>query len=1055
MAAEGRRLSSRPALVAGAVRRLGHRDGIGTGERVLQALIELLIERLLAFGLPLPALGAFVFRVRRQFGPVRPQRSVLVPFFHHGGSPVRPSSAAWLVNIISGPIVFSGSGRLEDDEPNPDTYVGATVSGFAIGDTIDLAGLSWHGNISATLLPNNVLHIVEGSATLDLQLDPSQDFTGTSFKLSYLQSSDPNIPSGGTRVTLVSGSISQQHVSSLFTIGAGESSDGLAVDSGGSVVVNSGGSAANVVLAASASMSLNFGALASGVFNGGGYFLVGPGGTASGVTGSGGGLLKVSAGGLIVGTHLTNNHGTDEIVLGMDSAGFVGSGGGQSVFSGGVAADTVVAAGGQQIINPHGTGRDIVVQKDGSVIITHGGAIVGSITAGGKLELFSGAVVSGVISFSRGGIVQIDTPAQAALNYFPTTARLGDFGVDDVIDLRLVSFDTKGSASVVSGNELKVTEHGINYLFGLQSSFVGGQLHLTSDGAGGSMVTVTPPRFILFAGTDSAGRNQLWRTDGTAAGTTEITSGTGFGGGIFSNTSPGLLQIRNEVIFNGKDANGRVGLWETDGTPSATSELTVTGGAVGDLAPSDFVPIDKGGSGNGGAIFVGDDNHGNVNLWVTNGTSKGTSELTVAGAPPGGLSPRDLAPAGNKVVFTGFDSHFTDRMWVTDGTNVGTKEISAPGLSNPHNYVTMQVAGFEKTFFNGTATVGLQVPNLWVTNLTAAGTSEFSVPGQSSAGLDPQDFTLGDLALIAKYAFLNGVDANSNRNLFVTQGTQVTTSEILVPGVTALNPTNTFAFGGVVLLDGTDANGHRNLFESNGTSAGTSEITIPGIAALDPSNFAALNNSEVLFQGDGASGGRVLYRLNTVDLGAVEISVPGALSLGLQPSNITPSSAILKSFFTGAGSALWVTDATSAGTSELSIRINPIDLTVMNSEVLFNAVNGTSKHGLWVSDGTSTGTSELSVAGAGPGGLDPKNLFVVGNKALFAGTDSSGHQNLWLTDGTAGGTSELSVTGANSQGLFKNSTVPSFTLFGSEILFAGWDAARSSDVLANPGLFVA
>jgi len=337
-----------------------------------------------------------------------------------------------------------------------------------------------------------------------------------------------------------------------------------------------------------------------------------------------------------------------------------------------------------------------------------------------------------------------------------------------------------------------------------------------------------------------------------------------------------------------------------------------------------IVPIDKGGSGNGGAIFVANGADGKVNPWVTDGTGKGTSELSVAGASPDGLSPTDLLSLGKEVVFTGIDSHFRSQIWVTDGTKIGTKEISVAGLSNPHNYVAMQVAGFEKTFFNGTATFGLQVPNLWVTNLTAAGTSEFSVPGQSSAGLDPQDLTFGDLTLIAKYAFLNGVDANSDRNLFVTQGTQVTTSEILVPGVTALNPTNMFAFGGLVLLDGTDANGHRNLFESNGTSAGTSEITIPGIASLDPSNFAALNNSDVLFQGDGASGGRVLYRLNTVDLGAVEISVPGGLSTGLQPSNITPNAAILKSFFTGAGSALWVTDGASAGTSELSIGINPI-----------------------------------------------------------------------------------------------------------------------------------
>ena len=121
--------------------------------------------------------------------------------------------------------------------------------------------------------------------------------------------------------------------------------------------------------------------------------------------------------------------------------------------SGGSAVDTVVAAGGQQIIQGGGTGTDIVVQPDGSVVITDGGAIVGSTTVGGTVELSSGAVVSGVISFSRGGVLQIDSPY--AVNYFPTSARLGNFGADDVIDLRLVNFDSKGSVSVVSGNELE------------------------------------------------------------------------------------------------------------------------------------------------------------------------------------------------------------------------------------------------------------------------------------------------------------------------------------------------------------------------------------------------------------------------------------------------------------------------------------------------------------------------------------------------------------------------------------------------------------------------
>ena len=101
---------------------------------------------------------------------------------------------------LSGAVVFSSGGRLEDDfiprhggfvdpvsgivrNPVSAAFAAAVISGLTVGATLDLAGVPWEGNISATLLPNNVLHIVEGSGILDLQLDPSQDFTGKSFKL--------------------------------------------------------------------------------------------------------------------------------------------------------------------------------------------------------------------------------------------------------------------------------------------------------------------------------------------------------------------------------------------------------------------------------------------------------------------------------------------------------------------------------------------------------------------------------------------------------------------------------------------------------------------------------------------------------------------------------------------------------------------------------------------------------------------------------------------------------------------------------------------------------
>jgi autotransporter passenger strand-loop-strand repeat protein len=963
--------------------------------------------------------------------------------------------------FIAGPVVFSSGGHIEDDGAKRNIYGGAIISGFAIGDTIDLAGLVWEGNVSATLLPGNVLHIVEADTTLDLQLDPSQDFTGMSFELSYLESSDPDIPSGGTRVTLVSGSISQREVTfveSPLIIGSGESSHGLVVDDGASVIVNSGGSVGDVALDISAILSLSSGAFASGVFNGGGLVFVGPGATLFGVTASGAGILNDSAGAVIVGAHIIGNGA--ESVFGTDSAAHIDSDGTQSVSGGGAAVDTVVAAGGTQIIEAGGTGIRIVVQTDASTIVSSGATVVGSMTVDGKVEFFSGAVVSGVISLDHGGVLEIDSPPPA-LNYFPTSARLG-LDTNATIDLRQVSFDSAGSASVISSNELKVTENGINYLFGLQSNILGNRLLLSPDGAGGSMVTVVSPNPIVFAGINAAGQNGLWRTDGSPEGTFEVSVAGASSGGLFNGTFPYFTQLGNSMVFRGKDANGRLQLWSTDGTPSGTSEISVAGAAGGGLAPSDIIAIVENVIAKHPAVFAGNDNHGKVNLWVTDGTSKGTSELSVAGASPFGLNPTNLAQAGNKVVFTGFDSNSIARMWSTDGTKAGTKEVSVVSVSNPHGYVSREVLGFEKTFFNGTATFGLHVPNLWVTNLTPAGTSELSVPGQSPDGLDPTDIT-GDPTNVNKFLFLNGVDANSNRNLWASDGTKQGTVEISVPGIQALDPTNLFPFTSLVLFNGIDSDGHRNLWETDGTLAGTSEITITvTITSLDPSEFSALNSSEVMFQGNGAAGGRVLYRLNTADLSAVEIekNAEAEFALGLEPSNITVDPLVApRSFFTGAGSALWVTNGSSTGTSELAPGINPTGLTVINSELLFNGVNGASRHGLWVSDGSSTGTSELSVAGAAPGGLDPTN-FVVFNvsEALFAGTDSGGQRNLWITNATSGGTSELSVAEAGPHGLFfdfGNALDPQFILFNSEILFAGWDAARSNDNFRNPGLFKA
>jgi hypothetical protein len=60
------------------------------------------------------------------------------------------------------------------------------------------------------------------------------------------------------------------------------------------------------------------------------------------------------------------------------------------------------------------------------------------------------------------------------------------------------------------------------------------------------------------------------------------------------------------------------------------------------------------------------------------------------------------------------------------------------------------------------------------------------------------------------------------------------------------------------------------------------------------------------------------------------------------------------------------------------------------------------------------------------------------NSVLFFGADAGGDVGLGVTDGTAAGTQELTpIAGADPSGLQPSD----LTLYGGEVLFAGYDAS--------------
>jgi ELWxxDGT repeat protein len=335
---------------------------------------------------------------------------------------------------------------------------------------------------------------------------------------------------------------------------------------------------------------------------------------------------------------------------------------------------------------------------------------------------------------------------------------------------------------------------------------------------------------VLFAGYDAHLKITLWVTDGTPVGTVELTGGgpgsplVGFGGG--DPYAPDLAVLKGKALFEGYDSSYHVNLWVTDGTSAGTKQLAVKGanplglfvegstGILGEHNPDLTVFGDK-------VLFNGSDAGGRDNLWVIDGTSAGTHELTFVESP--GLSPHEITVIGDKAVFAG-GLYFPPRLWVTDGTSAGTRELP---IVDPYDITAL-----------GSKALGADANGgLWITDGTAAGTRELpGLPFWNGFGerIDPELTVLGSKALF--------VDANGH--LWITDGTAAGTKELPGPsflnGRVRIDPGLT-VLGSEALFSGMDKTGAVQLWVTDGTSAGTRELAVADAygSGLRPTDITA------------------------------------------------------------------------------------------------------------------------------------------------------------------------------------------------------------------------
>ena len=185
---------------------------------------------------------------------------------------------------------------------------------------------------------------------------------------------------------------------------------------------------------------------------------------------------------------------------------------------------------------------------------------------------------------------------------------------------------------------------------------------------------------LYFSASGSQGRmgSELWRSDGTAAGTSLVRD-------INDGVEPGWpteFTKLNDVIYFSVNG-GSIGreLWRTDGTFEGTRLIRDINPGRSYSSPQWLTNI------NGTLYFSADDGVHGRELWKSDGTNQGTVMVSDMIAGSLGSDPAEITLVNGELFFTAFDGGQVRQLWRTDGTAAGTQVVSSfrdPLTADPH-----------------------------------------------------------------------------------------------------------------------------------------------------------------------------------------------------------------------------------------------------------------------------------------------------------------------------------------------------------------------------------
>ncbi|MDA8745962.1 pre-peptidase C-terminal domain-containing protein [Rubripirellula amarantea] len=455
---------------------------------------------------------------------------------------------------------------------------------------------------------------------------------------------------------------------------------------------------------------------------------------------------------------------------------------------------------------------------------------------------------------------------------------------------------------------------------------------------------------LYFSANDGINGKELWTSDGTAAGTVLVRNIRAGSAGSF----PKHLTNVDGTLYFAADAE----LWKSDGTAAGTTMVSnIRAGALGSY-PEQLTNVD------GTLFFRADDGIHGTELWTSNGTAASTTIVSDIRSGSNSSYPRYLTNVGGTLYFSSDDGTSGRELWKTDVATLTTTMVSNINAGSGNSYPRNLVDFGGVLYFS--ANDGIHGYEFWTSDGTTAGTTLVSDINPGSSSSSPSNLTNVDGNL-----FFSASHPTSGTELWTSDGTAAGTSLVIDLHVTTVGsyPTYLTNVGGALYFSADDGVNGTELWTSDGTAAGTTLVEdIRG----------------------GSNGSSPQYLTN----------ISGTL--------------FFRAYDEINGTELWTSTGTAAGTNPISdipagtFSSSPSNLTNVGGTLYFTANDGTHGTELWSSDGTTAGTMLVSDIFAGSGSSDPSNLTEVAGTLFFTANDGINGIELWSTDGTVAGTAMVS-----------------------------------------------